>query len=155
GSGSRQGLPSRGPSPVPARKHPMPPLRPAAPLLLLAAWLFPAALGAAPAGAAAAEPVYPGADWDTRTPEQAGLAADKLKALAALAGGRGCVGRHGSLLYPGGAPAKSGDVASAVKPVLSTLLLLAVQQDKLKSVDARVADFEPRLRDLNRGKDAA
>jgi hypothetical protein len=31
---------------------------------------------------------------------------------------------------------------------------LAVQQGKIKSVDAKVADFEPRLRALNQGKDA-
>src|SRR5262249_18856761 len=49
---------------------------------------------------------------------------------------------------------KSGDVASAVKPVVSTLLLLAVQQGKVKGVDAKLADFERRLRALNRGKDA-
>jgi CubicO group peptidase (beta-lactamase class C family) len=101
------------------------------------------------------EPVYPGADWETCPPEKAGLSADKLKALAELAGGRGCVVRHGYLVYTWGDPAKSGDVASAVKPVVSTLLLLAVQQDKVKSVDAKVADVEPRLRDLNHGKDAA
>src|SRR5262249_11535597 len=39
--------------------------------------------------------------------------------------------------------------------VVSTLLLLAVQQGKVKSVDARVADVEPRLRALNGGKAAA
>jgi CubicO group peptidase (beta-lactamase class C family) len=100
------------------------------------------------------DPVYPGADWDGCTPEEAGLSADKLKALADLAGGRGCVVRHGQLVYTWGDPAQSGDVASAVKPVISTLLLLAVQQGKVKSVDAKVADFEPPLRELNGGKDA-
>jgi CubicO group peptidase (beta-lactamase class C family) len=100
------------------------------------------------------QPVYPAADWEKRAPEAVGLSADKLKALAELAGGRGCVVRHGYLVYTWGDPARSGDIASAVKPVISTLLLLAVQQGKVKGVDARVADFEPRLRALNRGKDA-
>ncbi len=104
--------------------------------------------------AAATEPVFPGADWDRRTPEQAGLAADKLQTLARLVGGRGCVVRHGYLVYTWGNPAESGDIASAVKPIISALLLLAVQQGKIAGVNARVADFEPRLRTLNDGKDA-
>jgi CubicO group peptidase (beta-lactamase class C family) len=101
----------------------------------------------------ARELVWPKADWETRTPEQSGLAAEKLKALAELAGGRGCVVRHGYLVYSWGDSAKSGDIASAVKPIISTLLLVAVQDGKLKSVDAKVADFEPGLLKLNRGKD--
>jgi CubicO group peptidase (beta-lactamase class C family) len=100
------------------------------------------------------EPAYPGADWEKRAPEEVGLSADKLKALAELVGGRGCVVRHGYLAYTWGDPARTGDIASAVKPVVSTLLLLAVQQGKIKTVDARVAGFEPRLRTLNHGKDA-
>src|SRR5262249_931880 len=53
-----------------------------------------------------------------------------------------------------GDPAKSGDIASAVKPIISTLLLRAVQNGKLPNVDAKVGEFEPGLRTLNRGKDA-
>lgn len=106
------------------------------------------------ARAAPNEFVYPGADWERRAPAKVGLAEDKLKALANLTGGRGCVIRHGYLVYTWGDPAQSGDIASAVKPILSTLLLRAVQQGKIESVDAKVADFEPRLRALNRGKDA-
>src|SRR5262249_38256865 len=99
-------------------------------------------------------PVYPGTDWERCMPERVGLSADKLKALAKLVGGRGCVVRHGYLVYTWGDPAQSGDIASAVKPIISTLLFRAVQQQKIKSIDAKVADFEPRLRDLNHGKDA-
>lgn len=111
-------------------------------------------VGGSARAAEAGPPVYPAAEWTKRTPAQVGLSEEKLKALAELAGGRGCVVRHGYLVYVWGDPAKSGDVASAVKPVISTLLLLAVQNGKLKSVDAKVADFEPGLRELNRGKDA-
>jgi hypothetical protein len=103
---------------------------------------------------AESEPVYPAGAWEQCAPEKAGLSADKLKALAELVGGRGCVVRHGCLVCTWGDPAESSDVASAVKPVVSTLLLLAVQQEKVKSIDAKVADFEPQLRTLNRGKDA-
>lgn len=125
--------------------------RAAAILLLCVARLGPVA---DTGWAAAKGPVYPGADWDRRAPEEVGLSADKLHALAKLAGGRGCVVRHGYLVYTWGDPTKSGDIASAVKPIISTLLLLAVQQQKIPSVDAAVADFEPRLRGLNGGKDA-
>jgi CubicO group peptidase (beta-lactamase class C family) len=123
-------------------------------LLLAAILLWPDAATGGSTRAAAKEPVYPGADWAKRKPAEAGLATEKLEALAKLMGGRGCVVRHGYLVYTWGDPARSGDIASAVKPVLSTLLFLAVQQQKLKSVDAKVADFEPGLRNLNRGKDA-
>jgi CubicO group peptidase (beta-lactamase class C family) len=99
-------------------------------------------------------PVYPAAEWEKRTPAEVGLSVEKLKALAELAGGRGCVVRNGYLVSTWGDPAKSGDIASAVKPVISTLLLLAVQDGKLASADAKVADFEPGLLKLNRGKDA-
>jgi CubicO group peptidase (beta-lactamase class C family) len=100
------------------------------------------------------EPVYPGTDWERCMPERVRLSTNKLKALAKLVGGRGCVVRHGYLVYTWGDPAQSGDIASAVKPIVSTLLLRAVQQQKVKSIDAKVADFEPRLRDLNQGKGA-
>ena len=104
---------------------------------------------------AGSELVYPAADWDQCAPEKAGLSAAKLDALAALVGGRGCVVRDGRLVYTWGDSAKSGDIASAVKPIISTLLFQAIQEGKIKNVDAKVSDFEPRLKDLNKGKDAA
>jgi CubicO group peptidase (beta-lactamase class C family) len=114
-----------------------------------------ATIAALVALADAPAPVYPDAAWETRRPEEVGLDGAKLDALRDLVGGRGCVVRHGYLAYSWGDPSKSGDVASAVKPVISTLLFLAVQEGKLKSVDDPVADFEPRLRTLNEGKDGA
>jgi CubicO group peptidase (beta-lactamase class C family) len=123
-------------------------------LLILALSAGLPASSAAVHGADPERPVYPAAEWEKRTLEQVGLSAEKLQALAGLVGGRGCIVRHGYLVYAWGDPAKSGDIASAVKPVVSTLLLLAVQQGKVKGVDGKVADFEPRLRALNRGKDA-
>lgn len=98
--------------------------------------------------------ITPGAEWATRTPEQVGLNAARLDALRDLVGGRGCVVRGGYLVYAWGDQTKSADVASAVKPIISMLLLMAVQEGRLKSVDEKVADHEPRLRDLNGGKDA-
>lgn len=97
--------------------------------------------------------VFPGAQWEARTPDEVRLSREKLDALKNLVGGRGCVVRHGYLVYSWGDQSRSSDVASGFKPVLSTLLLMAVQEGRLKSVDEQVADFEPRLKSLNQGKD--
>ncbi|MEX2142330.1 MAG: serine hydrolase [Pirellulales bacterium] len=98
---------------------------------------------------------YPRQTWQTCTPGHVGLNRAKLDELAKHVGGRGCVVRGGYLVYQWGDVTKSGDVASAVKPMISTLLLMAVQEGKLKSVDDLVAEHEPRLKSLNDGKDAA
>ncbi len=99
--------------------------------------------------------VYPAAHWETREPERVGLSHAKLTALKELVGGRGCVVRHGCMVFSWGDQTKSYDVASAMKPVISTLLFIAIQEGKLDRVDAKVSDFEPRLKSLNDGKDAA
>lgn len=99
--------------------------------------------------------VFPEAKWESRPPEQVGVSREKLDALTKLVGGRGCVVRHGYMVYSWGDQSKSSDVASAFKPVLSTLLFMAVQEGRLKSVDERVADVEPGLKTLNDGKDGS
>lgn len=101
------------------------------------------------------DPIFPAATWRTRSAEEVGLDRVKLDALRDLVGGRGCVVRHGYLVYSWGDVSKSGDVASAMKPVISTLLLVAVQEGRLRGVDDAVAEMEPRLKELNDGKDAA
>jgi CubicO group peptidase (beta-lactamase class C family) len=100
-------------------------------------------------------PVYPAQTWPALTPEQVQLDPQKLKSLEQLAGGRGVIVRHGYLVYAWGDITKSADIASAFKPVLSHLLLIAVQEKRIASPDDKVADFEPRLKSLNDGKDAA
>src|ERR1044072_8380353 len=92
--------------------------------------------------------VFPGSIWESRSPDPVGLSQENLESLSKLVGGRGCVVRHGYLVYSWGDQSKSSDVASAFKPVLSTLLLIAVQEGRLKSVDDPIADFEPRLKAL-------
>jgi len=64
--------------------------------MMLLAWVLLAQTvpGGAPAAAS-----LPGAAWEERTPEAAGLSRDKLDALRDLAGGRGCVVRRGALAY--------------------------------------------------------
>lgn len=99
--------------------------------------------------------MFPNTKWEERSPEQAGMSASKLAAFSALVEGRGCVVRNGAMVFAWGDQTKSSDVASAFKPLLTTLLFCAIQEGKISSVDARVADFEPRLKTLNGGKDAA
>ncbi len=120
-------------------------------LAALFAWLiFP---GARHADASPNEH-WPGLHWGTRTPAETGLIPAKLEALASHVGGRGCVVRHGWMVFSWGDSSQSGDVASAFKPVLTTLMLMAVQEGLLGSVDDRVSMVEPRLVELNQGKDA-
>lgn len=106
-------------------------------------------------GTPGAVSVFPGVHWATREPAQVGLSPARLEELRQLVGGRGCVVRHGYLVYSWGDQGKSSDVASAFKPVLSTLMLMAVQEGRLHGPDDLVADFEPRLKSLNGGKDAS
>lgn len=95
--------------------------------------------------------VWPGATWERFTPEAAGIDPAALEAMAAFAGGRGCVVRGGKLVYTWGDAAKRGDVASAVKPWFSTFLFLAVAEGKLPGLDTPLVECEPRLADLNSG----
>jgi CubicO group peptidase (beta-lactamase class C family) len=97
---------------------------------------------------------YPETKWAYLPPHEAGLSPEKLDALRGLVGGRGCVVRHGFMVYSWGDESKSSDVASAMKPIISTLLLMAVEEGKITGVDEPVADFEPRLKMLNGDKDA-
>ena len=97
--------------------------------------------------------VFPGDEWDTMTPEEAGLDEAVLERLAELVGGRGCVVRHGHMVYSWGEQEGSADVASAFKPVLSTLLFFAVQDGLITSPDDRVSEHEPRLLELDPDKD--
>jgi len=98
--------------------------------------------------------VFPSRIWEQRTPEELGLSREKFDELRDLVGGRGCVVRHGYMAYHWGDQRKSADVASAMKPVITTLMLMAVQEKKISSVDEKIPRFEPRLRDINGGKDA-
>jgi CubicO group peptidase (beta-lactamase class C family) len=98
--------------------------------------------------------VFPAEHWSTCKPEEVGLSPAKLDALRDLVGGRGCVVRCGRMAYTWGDQRKSADVASAMKPVLSALMLVAVQEKKISSVDEKISRFEPRLQGINDGKDA-
>lgn len=100
-------------------------------------------------------PPLPMPTWTRVAPESVGLDDASLAAFAVLVGGRGCVVRHGLMAYSWGDIARSSDVASAVKPLISLLMLLAVQEGLIADPDSPVAVFVPALRGLNGGKDGA
>ncbi len=84
--------------------------------------------------------IFPAKSWDRKTPAEVGLDDSKLDTFAEHSGGDGCIIRNGYLVKSWGNYTANKDWASAAKPVLSTLLLLAVQEGKLPSVDALVKD---------------
>ncbi len=99
------------------------------------------ALCCATLGTNAAEIVFPGATWETRLPHELGLDDARLEAVAAALGGRGCAIKCGYVVKAWGAQNQKGDWASSAKPVLSTLLMFALREGKIKSFDQRVGDF--------------
>jgi CubicO group peptidase (beta-lactamase class C family) len=99
--------------------------------------------------------VFPSNTWQTQSPAQLGLDEAKLAALRELVKGNGIVVRQGQIAFTWGDVTKSQDIASAAKPFISLLMLKAVEEGKLASVDDRLVEFEPRLAPLNGGKDAA
>ncbi len=110
-------------------------------LLLLTSCMLSPALPEQPAA------VFPGKTWQTRTPEEVGVSTAALDRIRKP--GDGAIVRHGYVIYSWGDPSRGGDWASATKPVISTMLGIAVQEGKC-TVDGRVSEFEPRLT----GKDA-
>jgi hypothetical protein len=84
---------------------------------------------------------YPGAAWETRTPDQVGLRSTALNAFAASVGGVGSIVRNGYMVHTWGDQAAKADWASAAKPVIHTLLFFAVQENRIKSVEDPVKDW--------------
>jgi len=81
---------------------------------------------------------YPGAKWDERTPEEVGLLRSKLDLLPDFIGGRGCIVRHGYMVYTWGDQSRCADVASALKPWFSHFLFKAIEEGKTSSLDELV-----------------
>ncbi|MCA9667168.1 MAG: serine hydrolase [Myxococcales bacterium] len=83
--------------------------------------------------------VFPGASWATRTPAQVGLDATKLDQFVSNVGGAGVIVRDGYLVRSWGSSSGKFDWASAAKPVIATMLMFAVEEGLLASVDAKVS----------------
>jgi len=117
------------------------------------ALLVPVVVAGCASGAFSANPtsaVFPGQTWATRTPAQVGMNIAKLKAFSTFVGGRGCVVRHGYMVYSWGDVGRRADVASACKPFYSHFLFKAIEDGKIQSVDQPVVRWEPRLGQINK-----
>lgn len=82
-------------------------------------------------------PTFPKGVWTQKTPAELGMDRSYLVALRNATGnGTGIVVRHGYSVYRWGQDvAVKVDWASAAKPVVSTLLLFALQEGRIDSVD--------------------
>ncbi len=119
--------------------------------LMFAAMFMVATLSAISDSLAAdGDSAFPGETWQIKKPNEVGLSSDKLDAFATAVGGDGVVIRDGHLVKTWGQPDRRADWASSAKPVISTLLLFAVREGKLKSVDDPV---RPWVRKRWPGKD--
>jgi hypothetical protein len=85
--------------------------------------------------ASAADVVFPGVSWQSKQPHELGLDDARLEAVAAALGSRGCAIKDGYVVKTWGSQDQIGDLFSSAKPVLSTLLMFAVQEGKVKSFD--------------------
>ena len=95
------------------------------------------------------ETAWPGRTWVTKAPADVGMDPEKLAALADYAGGRGCVVRHGYMIYSWGSQSKRDYVYSAEKPWYAHFLWKALEDGKIPSLDQKVNLWEPRLNDIN------
>ncbi len=112
------------------------------------AWLAPLVIMAW-TGSGWGQAGFPGKEWIRKSPKDIGLNEAKLEEFKSIVGGRGCVVRDGYLVYSWGDYTKPHDVASAVKPFYSYLLLKAQEEGKLESLDEKVVDYQPSLADIN------
>ncbi|MFQ5635884.1 MAG: LamG-like jellyroll fold domain-containing protein, partial [Gammaproteobacteria bacterium] len=96
--------------------------------------------------------VFPGNAWQTRTPSQADLDPVILDEFVAAVGGDGVIVRNGYIVRSWGDIASSGGSWwSSSKPVLSTMLLFAVNEGLLGSSADPISDFVPGLLPMDQG----
>ncbi len=84
---------------------------------------------------------FPAKTWERKSPESVGLDSGPLGDIADLLGGKGCIIKDGYIVQSWGDLQTRVDWKSSAKPVLSTLLLFALQEGRIQSVDQNIADF--------------
>ena len=85
-----------------------------------------------------AEEVWPGRQWTTATPEQAGMdrkQLEKARDHALSGGGSGCIIRRGRLVLAWGSQKRRYDLKSTTKSIGVTALGLAIADGKIKLTD--------------------
>ena len=83
----------------------------------------------------------------------AGLDPERLHAFAEGVAGDGVVVRHGAVAFTWGTPEKSLDIGSASKAFYSFLVLKAVEEGRIPSLDQPVVQWLPELGTLNAALD--
>lgn len=91
--------------------------------------------------------------WPSITPEAAKLDPNALGEFALAVGGNGVVVRHDAIAFTWGKPNKALDVASASKPVMAHLVMKAVENGKIASLDEPVVKWLPALGTINAALD--
>ena len=104
-------------------------------LMLLIAWAWTSS------SIFAQDSVFPQAEWTQKSPAEFGLNEELLDQVAAALGSRGCIIKNGYVVKSWGSQSEKGDWASSAKPVLSTLLMFALKEGKIKSFDQPIAEF--------------
>lgn len=97
----------------------------------------------------ARRPIFPGQHWSWKAPEEAGFSMHALQDFSRRVGGIGCVVHGGEMIYAWGDVTFRGDVASSCKPIYAHLVLHAVQDGRIESLDVPVMRWVPELAELN------
>ncbi len=97
---------------------------------------------------------YPSEKWERKSPQELGVDEKQLQMLPPLISGNGCIVKNGYMIFSWGDISKSEDVASAFKPVLTTLLFIALQEGLISSIDEPISKYIPELSMINNGKDS-
>jgi CubicO group peptidase (beta-lactamase class C family) len=93
------------------------------------------------ARAASAEVQFPGTTWQQKTANEVGLDRNRLDAVAIALGGSGCIVKDGYVVHAWGSQSEKVDWLSSAKPVLTTLLMFALNEGKAKSADTPIVEF--------------
>jgi len=84
--------------------------------------------------------VFPGQQWVSKDPAELGLESAKLDSFANSVSGAGIIIKDGYKVKEWGNPAAKFEWASAGKPVITNMLLFAVEEGRLSGVDDRIVD---------------
>jgi len=84
---------------------------------------------------------FPGETWEYKKPEELGIDAKKLEEIRMTLRGSGLLVKDGYIVFEWGSREQVRGWASSSKPVFSTLLLFALQEGKIASVDEKIGDW--------------
>jgi CubicO group peptidase (beta-lactamase class C family) len=84
---------------------------------------------------------FPGATWEQKPASRLGLDPDHMDSVAMALGGSGCIVKDGYMVHSWGTQSEKVDWLSSAKPVLTTLLMFALNEGKVKSADTPIIEF--------------